>query len=303
MEIYQLKTFVKVAEEKHLTRAAAQLFTSQPAISAHIKALEEELGVTLFHRTPKGMTLTPEGELLHRQAITILEAAEALKSQAMSLQNELLGEIRIGVHTDFDFMRIGRLHQQMSERHPRIQLHIDQGMSATIIPEVRKGNQDGGFFFGPCRLTDLSVTRLMDVPMAAVGPASWKDRIKDAGVEELAALPWIYTSSTCPFHRLGEALFEELDSEPQRVAYVDSEEAVRELIRAEAGIALLRYDDAVQLEQSGIGYRWPGEVPGIELQFAVQKRREREPLIEALSTCVKELWEVSDANVAVGVAE
>ncbi|MES9912641.1 MAG: LysR family transcriptional regulator, partial [Candidatus Sedimenticola sp. 4PFRAG1] len=54
MELYQLKTFVKVADEGHLTRAAEQLFTSQPAISAHIKALEEELGVVLFQRTPKG---------------------------------------------------------------------------------------------------------------------------------------------------------------------------------------------------------------------------------------------------------
>jgi len=62
MELYQLKTFVTVAEEGHLTRAAERLFTSQPAISAHIKSLEEELGVTLFHRTPKGMQLTTEGE-------------------------------------------------------------------------------------------------------------------------------------------------------------------------------------------------------------------------------------------------
>ena len=59
MELYHLKTFVTVAEEQHLTRAAERLFTSQPAISAHIKALEEELRLTLFERTPKGMQLTP----------------------------------------------------------------------------------------------------------------------------------------------------------------------------------------------------------------------------------------------------
>ncbi|MCP5237554.1 MAG: LysR family transcriptional regulator [Zoogloeaceae bacterium] len=53
MELYHLRTFVTVAEEGHLTRASERLFTSQPAVSAHIKALEEELGVTLFERTPR----------------------------------------------------------------------------------------------------------------------------------------------------------------------------------------------------------------------------------------------------------
>lgn len=61
MELYQLKTFTAVAEENHLTRAAERLNTSQPALSAHIKSLEAELGVTLFERTPKGMKLTPQG--------------------------------------------------------------------------------------------------------------------------------------------------------------------------------------------------------------------------------------------------
>ena len=61
MELYHLRTFVTVAEEGHLTRASERLFTSQPAVSAHIKALEEELGVTLFDRTPRGMQLTPAG--------------------------------------------------------------------------------------------------------------------------------------------------------------------------------------------------------------------------------------------------
>ena len=64
MELYHLKTFVTVAEERHLTRAAERLCVSQPAISAHIKALEEELGLALFERTPKGMLPTAAGEAL-----------------------------------------------------------------------------------------------------------------------------------------------------------------------------------------------------------------------------------------------
>ena len=77
-----------VAEEGHLTRSAERLHTSQPAVSAHIKALEEELGVALFKRTPKGMLLTHEGEILRQQALralsTIDEIGSSYRSQVSS---------------------------------------------------------------------------------------------------------------------------------------------------------------------------------------------------------------------------
>ena len=61
MELYQLRTFAAVAEEAHLTRAAERLHLSQPAVSGHIKALEQELDVRLFERTATGMVLTESG--------------------------------------------------------------------------------------------------------------------------------------------------------------------------------------------------------------------------------------------------
>ena len=92
MELYHLKTFVTVAEEGHLTRAAERLFTSQPAISAHIKALEEELGVTLFERTPKGMQLSPAGAQLLAQAQRTLAAAGDFKLAAPAgLRDQQIG--------------------------------------------------------------------------------------------------------------------------------------------------------------------------------------------------------------------
>ena len=68
MELYQLRTFAMVADEGNLSRAAKRLHASQPAVSAQIKALEEELGVHLFLRTPKGMTLTADGLRLREHA-------------------------------------------------------------------------------------------------------------------------------------------------------------------------------------------------------------------------------------------
>jgi DNA-binding transcriptional LysR family regulator len=64
MELYQLRIFLTIARTGNLTRAAERLNASQPAVSSQIKALEEELGVTLFARTPRGMELTQEGRIL-----------------------------------------------------------------------------------------------------------------------------------------------------------------------------------------------------------------------------------------------
>ena len=290
MELYQLKTFVRIAEEGSLTRAAEQLFTSQPAISAQLKALEEELGVTLFTRTSRGMQLTEKGRVLYEQARETLQAAARLKTEAQALQQELVGEVKIGVHTDFDFIRIGELHQQLAQKHPRIQPHFVQSMSSLILPDIHRGKLDAGFFFGPCTSPDLLPTTLAGVPMRIVGPAAWGPRIAESTLEELAAMSWVYTSQTCPFYTLTQRLFANAQADLHKVAYVDSEDAVRELIRAGAGLSLLRDDDAQRLAEHGDAVIWPGDGPVIDLGFAVHHQRSAEPVIRAVREAVVALW-------------
>lgn len=290
MELYQLRTFVKIADEGSLTRAAELLFTSQPAVSAQVKALEEELGISLFERSSRGMQLTVKGRLLYDRATATLAAADRLKADAQQLRSELVGELRIGVHTDFDFMRVGELHRLLADRYPRVSPYFVQGMSAQILPDIRRGVLDGGFFFGPCRNADLALTHLAEVPMRIVGPTAWAARVADAGLEDLAGMPWVYTSDTCPFYELTGALFADLERPPARVAYVDSEDAVRELIRAGAGLSMLREDDAARLQRAGEACVWDGRAPTIALGFAVKRQRAGEPLVEALQDLVAGIW-------------
>ena len=75
MELYQLRSFLAVAELGHLTRAAERLHVSQPALSAQIKALEDELSVVLFERGAAGMTLTAAGRQLLPEAERVVAAA------------------------------------------------------------------------------------------------------------------------------------------------------------------------------------------------------------------------------------
>jgi DNA-binding transcriptional LysR family regulator len=85
MSLAQLSYFVAVAEEEHLTRAAKRLHVSQPPLTRQIQQLEEELGVRLFQRSPRGMHLLPEGEALLVRAREILALVEATRSEVRNL--------------------------------------------------------------------------------------------------------------------------------------------------------------------------------------------------------------------------
>ena len=80
MSFAQIETFVTVAETRSVSRASARLRIAQPALSRQIRTLEDELGAALFARTPKGMTLLPEGEIFLEHAKKILADVEAAKS-------------------------------------------------------------------------------------------------------------------------------------------------------------------------------------------------------------------------------
>lgn len=290
MDLNQLKTFVAVAEEQHLTRAAERLFTSQPAVSAQLKALEETLGLALFDRTPKGMRLTPAGERLLTQARATLDAARQMINEAQALKGEVFGDLNVGIHTDFEFLKLAELVRRSREIHPGIQLTFINSMSTDIILDLRKGQHDVGFFFGPCKSADLQVTQLASVEMAVAGPAAWKNRIEKAGLAELAELPWVYTSERCPFYSHTSSLFAETGMDINKRVFVDSEDAIRNLVKTEVGIAVLRKQDAVQAEREGWGFVWEGEVSPISLNMAVPGRRMREPLIMAWTELVRECW-------------
>src|SRR5260221_13354974 len=118
MELYQLRSFAAIAETGQLTRAAEKLHVSQPALSAQLKALEEELDFTLFERTPNGMVLTAAGKRLLAGADSVLAAAQDLQNVAKELKGEVVGKARIGTLSDPAFIRIGEMISAATQRHP-----------------------------------------------------------------------------------------------------------------------------------------------------------------------------------------
>lgn len=290
MEFSQLKAFVTVAAEGHLTRAADRLYTSQPAISAKLKALEESLGVNLFNRTPKGMTLTPAGEKLLAQAKAILDASQLMEVQAKEIQGAVGGLLSIGLNSDLPFLRLPELLADAAEHYPDLKMSLINGMSYENQIDVRQGKLDTGFFFGPCTSLDVHTIHLDDIETAILAPVGWAEKISYASIDELATFPWVYTTERCPFYQLKETLFKDAKTKPTKAVFVDCEDAIRELVKAGSGIALLRKDDAEKAEAEGWGVSWKGRTPQIPLNIAVAAQRLHEPVIQAWLKELSKFW-------------
>ncbi len=139
MELYQLKTFAAVAEERHLTRAAERVHLSQPAVSGHIKALETELGVRLFERSSTGMELTAAGGELLEHARRVLLAADDVKRAAQQMQGDIAGMLRVGTVADPESNRLGELLALARDTHPRLKLELHHAMSGAALAGVQGG--------------------------------------------------------------------------------------------------------------------------------------------------------------------
>lgn len=295
MELYQLRSFVAVADEGALTKAAEKLCASQPAVSAHVKALEEELSVCLFERTPKGMRLTEAGKLLRDQARQALASADEMLAQARALREETAGDVKVGFNTDPDFLRALDLVSLMRDRHPKVNIHLCQCVSGLAPDDLRQGVLDAAYVYGPPPASDVASLLLATPYLLVAGPASWKARLECLDLDGLAALPWIMTPSFCPFTDLAEGLFKDEGLKPNQVLLADNESLLKALAVSEMGVCLMREDEARAAEACGEVSIWPKRRLELPLRFIYLKKRENDRLIQALAAAARQVWNIGGA--------
>lgn len=293
MELYQLRTFVTVAEEGHLTRAAERLCLSQPAVSAHIKALEEELGVSLFTRTSRGMQATDAGQRLKGQAEKALSVVGDLVRQAGLLREEVSGEVRVGMNTDPEFLRLVDMVGAVKAEAPKLELHLLQSMSGLIVDAVRTGRMEAGFVFWLSFPPELKVRRLKGVSLRIVAPPDWSPRLKDASWEDLSALPWIWTPPHCAYHQLAEFEFSSRGCMPDKVFIADYERIMKALVEAGVGLSIMREDEAQAALSAGEVAVWEHGELRLDLSFITLKDREEDPRVRAVALAVERTWGLS----------
>jgi len=175
METRQLEYFVAVAEELNFTRAASRLFAVQSTVSAGIRALETELGATLFVRSTKSVALSPAGEVLLPEARRALEAVDRVRSAAAGSSAGIRGRLRVGIFTNIAFVDLPGLFGAFHTLHPLVDLQLGASASGStgFADDVRRGRVDVAFMGLPAAdLSGLSVLALATTTFVAVLPAA-----------------------------------------------------------------------------------------------------------------------------------
>jgi DNA-binding transcriptional LysR family regulator len=292
MEIYQLRTFLTVAQQGHLTRAADLLHISQSAVSKQIKALEDELGVILFVRAPSGTSLTKSGQLLLAQAEKTLASAMELVNMAREMRGEIAGNINLGTIIDPEFLRLGAVLGQLLNLYPKIDVKLTHGISGSILERIRAGSVDAGFFLGALDDQAIHVTQLCTLTYLVVAPVAWEERIRQAEWRDIALMPWIGTPVHSSQHRLVLDMFAEQGFALSTVVEVDQEASLRSLVTMGMGLCLLREDIAREAELKRQLVVWEGASRPCPLSFVCLKTKVDDALVNALHKVVLEEWEL-----------
>ncbi len=298
MDLTLLRAFVTVARLGNLTRAAAQLHLTQPAVSLQVKNLQEALGVTLFTRSPHGLTLTRDGQALLPHAERALAAANDVQRAACALRQEVRGRLRIGTILDPAFLRLGGFLKPLVETYPRIETALRHGMSGWVADEVRSGELDVGYYIGePAEegMPDglMHAATLTRFQYRVLAPAGWKERIGPApDWRSLAALPWIWTPPQSAHHRLLSRRFAAAGASPSKVAEVDQETSMLDLVNSGVGLTLARDAIAIAEAHAHALTIVEGVTVPTELTFIALASRMAEPAIAAAFRLVETQWSV-----------
>ncbi|CBL49908.1 LysR family transcriptional regulator [Lactobacillus crispatus] len=159
MELRVLNYFVATAQELNMTRAAQKLLVSQPALSRQIADLEDELGVKLFNRQPRHLTLTPAGQYLYEQAKEILTLASKTKSNLQS-SAVISGDLTIAAGESFAMQRLMNIVSNIIRDYPTVKIHILSGDYEFAERRLNTGAVDFAVIIGNLPLDNYASLQL-----------------------------------------------------------------------------------------------------------------------------------------------
>ena len=178
MTLTELRYIVAVARERHFGRAAEACFVSQPTLSAGIRKLEDELGVTIFERGGSEVSLTDVGVLIVEQAGRVLEDAAAIKMLAQQNKDPLQGPLRLGTIYTIGPYLLPRLIPALHARAPNMPLIIEENFTARLRESLKRGDIDVAIIALPFEEPGVDVQALYDEPFQVALPVAhpWRKK-------------------------------------------------------------------------------------------------------------------------------
>ena len=162
MELRLLRYFLTVAKEQNFTKAAEQLHITQPTLSRQMAAFEEDLGITLFIRNGKKISLTDEGILLKRRALEILNLEERTLEELKGKEEVVESTITIGCGEFAAVETLAKICKTYKEKYPLVQIALHTATADTVYEMMKKGLVDIALFLEPVDTEGLDYIRITD---------------------------------------------------------------------------------------------------------------------------------------------
>jgi DNA-binding transcriptional LysR family regulator len=198
VELRQLRYFVAIAERESFTRASEHLLIAQPALSAQIAKLEDELGVALFEKAGRGVRLTVPGRLVLAEAQRTLAAADVVERIARAGAEGAVGSIRVGYTRLFPFRDMTTVLRAFRQERPHVALVLREHAANEHAQLVRSGELDGAFGRLPDDVEEdgeLTGYSLITVPTMVVLPRGHRLLVhRTVQLRELALEDWVVIS-------------------------------------------------------------------------------------------------------------
>ncbi|MCY1260594.1 HTH-type transcriptional regulator CysL [compost metagenome] len=237
MNLFQLRAFDAVARERSFTRAAERLFISQPAVTGHIKALEEYYQVSLFRRTARSVELTEEGRRLaaiSRTLFALEEEAEALLDASRQLVSGRIEVAADGPHLVMPMLA------RLRERYPGITVNLRLGNAQETLGALLSEHVDIAVVTEVEPRNGLYLRDLIESRICALLPDGhpWADR-QDIALAELNEQIMVLREPDSITRRTFDSACTAQDVQPRVLLELDSREAVTEAVASELGIGIV----------------------------------------------------------------
>lgn len=291
MELRQLRYFLAIADEGNFSRAAERLRISQPPLSTQIKSLEEELGVTLFNRSNRGVSLTAAGAVFAEETRAVLARLEHAKNRTLQTDRGDVGLLSVGFVSIADYSILPPTLKSFRTRFPLVEVELHELTTDAQVRELRAGRLDLGIGLAPVDEPDLEFEVVLHEELLLAIPTS-HGAAKSAGPVDLRTLA--KENFIIPPRELAPGLYDLILSHcrsfgftPRITQHARQMQTVIGLVSSGMGIALVP-SSLRNLKRTGVQYRQlRGTAPVIDLGILRVRGSDsppRERFIETLRT-------------------
>jgi DNA-binding transcriptional LysR family regulator len=258
MELKHLRYFVAVAEELHFSRAAARLHIAQPPLSQMIRRLEQELGLKLFERTKRRVTLTAAGKVFLEEARGTLARADSAVYRVKRAARGEVGSLKVGFIPWADFTTIfSEIIRRFGERQPQVRLDFNSISTPEHMNALTEGRVDVGFFAPPTPPANLAHQVVLSDSVVVVLPRRHPlARRRIIPLEALAHEPHILVARdrVSSYYDLLISLFRHAGFTLQVRHHTDHPQTTLALVAAGIGVSLVPAS-LENIRRPGVVYR------------------------------------------------